>query len=508
MSGVKSKTLSIGDYNRLVNNANKALEAERRARTAEQRAKAEKDRNDKLAADIRAQDRYHGQLATRIDSMSSQLASAQKTASDTQQKLIQTVNSTNAALKQQQDNFTRALNNTRNDFANAMDKNNKAIADVINKNNTAIKNEINALKAETDQKIDDLKKQVGNPDTVLEDSADNIQVAKQLVDSVKELRDEMLLPGRKTAVISSISTAESALEAAKQNPAKASAALIRAQDAFKDAHDFYRDLIAAENEWASKLSATLQALSAAEDGIKENEKIRVEGLVDKNGNPLPASVFETDHWSDGGLSELKDTVSSLKGTLNSEGAKNITPDELDDIVSQAQLIADEAHSIMCDSFCAVTISSERNKTIKKIGEALAEKCALTTRIQAGYEGSDQRAASIMHLKNDATGFEACIILSTEFENGNHSVKADTTIINPGNNKDAAENFEEALSEIMQAHGFNSQGAPIQVNKEKAKEVENWRTKDKSKVKTVQTISASDKAKNTCVGKNANKTQTN
>lgn len=501
MSGRKSVTLSDDRYNSLVNQANKALAAERRARTAEEKAKIEKAKNDKLMKDLAVQDRYHGELKKRMDTMGTQLADAQKTASDTKKQLLATIDSTHAALKKQQDNFNSAIKRTRDDFANTLEKNNKAISNVIKKNNEAIRDEINDLRKDTDQKIQALRQSLGTTDDVIGTANDNIQVAEELLLKVRDLRDEMLLPGRKAAVIQSINTAKSAVVAvtdasgALADAALSGVALTRAQDAFQEAHDFYRDLIAAENEWASKLSATLQALSAAEDEIEETKVIRIDDLVDKNGNSVATSEHDTDHWSNGGLTALKGTVETLKNILNSDSAKEISIDELDDITEQAQLIADEAHCIMGDSFCAVTLSSQRNRAIKDIGTALAEKCGLTTKLQAGYEGHDSRAASILQLKNDATGFEACIILSTDFENGEPKITADTTIINPGNNKDAADNFDKALTEIMKANGFASDGSPIPVDTNKAKEVEDWRKRDEKNVTTVKSISPSPEALN-------------
>ncbi len=504
MSGKKTITVDRDVYNRTREQASRALSAERSARSAEEKARAEKAKNDRLMRDLAAQDRYHGELKKRMDVMGSQLADAKQTASETKKQLLATIDSTNRALATQQDSFRKALADTRNDLAKTIDKNNKAIENVIDKNNKAIKAEINQLRNETDIKLQQLRTELGNTDDVIGTANDNIQVSEELLKKVNDLRDDMLLPGRKARVVDAINKAKNAVIAATDaNGALADAALsgvalTRAQDAFKEAHDFYRDLIAAENEWASKLSATLQALSAAEQEIEETKVISIDDLVDENGNLVGTIRHDTDHWSNGGLTALNGTVGALRNILNSDSSRDVSIDELDDITKQAQLIADEAHDIMSDSFCAVTLSSKRVRILKSIGTELAEKCGLTTGIQAGFEGRDSRAASILHVKNDATGFEACIILSNDFSKGIPEVTAETTIINPGNTQAAAERFDENLSAIMKAHGFDSDGSPIPVNESKANEVADWKKKDKKDVKTVQTITPCDEALNTSV----------
>ena len=203
MSGVKTRTITDAEYWRIIRQAREAEDARRREE-AEKRAKAQ------IANDLRIAKAYNKDLEERIEKINSDLAKAQKDASDTKKQIIATVQKTNDALKKQADSFDAKIADLGNAMADAMDKNNRRIENVINKNNEEIKGEIDALRNQTKEEIDAVKqsvsglaKKVGDPQALINAGRDYLDIAIELVGQLKDSRHEMFFPGEMGDVIAS-----------------------------------------------------------------------------------------------------------------------------------------------------------------------------------------------------------------------------------------------------------------------------------------------------------------
>ena len=473
MSGVKYRTISDTEYRSLTNRANQGtIEAQRRA--AAERA------NRQLTKDLEAARSYNSSLAGRIDNLDKKLTAANTTATNLRKELNQTVANSNKALKEQATNFEKKLATTRKDFADAMDKNNRRIEQVISDNNKAIRSEIDTLRSDTKKDLDalntkvtDLSKKVGDPAKVVDMARDYLAVAQELLDDAKNFRHEMFLPGQSDNVAAAIKKAESSIALGTANPAAASAALVNGQDAFDAAKKFHDDLLAAETEWAAKLSATLEALTAAEAQIQANAKVDFAG-----------EEMDVDHWSNGGLKKLQDLANNLRKQLeDKDSASKLSIADLDAIASGAQLIADDSDQVLTGAFFALECSDDRAGLAADLVDELAGKAGLEIVKQEGYEGGDQRAANMVHLKNGTTGFEVVITLIPVMVDGKCGYEARTEIVNEGTNAAIKNSFDKALKEVMKDYDLIG-NCPIPVNPKREDELKNW---EKRKTTTVATV---------------------
>lgn len=490
MSGRKTYTLPDYKYNELVRKAN-AAEAEKRRAEAEKRAK------EKIEKDLKLSKIYNEDLENRIKKIDKDFEDVKKTASDTKKQLIKTVEETNAALKKQEKSFNDKIANLGNKFADEMEKNNRRIDKIIKDNTAALEKEIDDLDKKTQKNINDVKNavaaladKVGEPEALLNAGQDYVDIALELIEKLKEFRPEMFCPGAKENVLKVIAKAKNHIALSKDNIANASNALSHGEEAFEAAHKLYQDVVAAETLWQCKLELALEALAAAECEIEAREKLILKG-VDENGDEIDVE-FDTNHWSEGSLEELKNQSKKLRDILtNKDDAKNLTFEDLDGILDLANDIIDDSEKIKNGAYVAIELSEERAELADDLADDLAEQAGLTVIKTEGYEGDDARAANIIHLKNGATGFEVVITLKPDFECGKGGFVADTEIVNSGSNEDDASAFDHILKKVMGKYGLSGD-EPINENPGKKDEIKNWA--DKEKAQTVSTVKSNSQIK--------------
>jgi hypothetical protein len=478
MSGEKYKTITESEYNRLRRDALAAT-------TERERAAALERLNARLAESARAAERANNALNARVSTLNAKIDAANKTASDVKKELYDTIKATNKALSDQRTTFERELKKTRSDFADVLDRNNRHIEDVIKKNNDALHKEINSLRTETktavkdlNTKISTLAEKVGDPHKVTAMAQDHLDVAKELLAEAEKHRHQLLLPGQYDKVAGEVAKAAKNVLLGTKNPAAASAALISGQDAFAAAKQFYDDLLAAENEWNARLAFALDALASAEARIGANKTVTAW-----------EEEFDVDHWTNGGLKKLQDLTTALRRQLEDPAQVNkLSCKDLEDIASSAQLITDDADHILTGALIALECSDERANLAADLAEELAQKAGLEQIKADGYEGNDQRAANMIHLKNGTTEFEVIITLTPDFSNGQCGWRAETSIVNPGNSAASAAAFDKELKAVMSSHGLSG-NCPIPVDSTAAQAVKDWKEREKVHVPAVATPGA-------------------
>ena len=481
MSGVKTRTITDSEYQRLLRQARAAEDARRRAE-AERRAK------DQIANDLRVAKTYNKDLENRIKNIGNNLDKVQKDASDTKKQLIATVQKTNDALKQQSDAFDRKLSDLGNDMADAMDRNNRRIEQVINRNNEEIKEDIDTLRKQTKEEIDAVKKsvsglakKVGDPQALINAGKDYLDIALELIGSLKDSRHAMFFPGEMDKVIAAADKAKNHINEADKNPANASNALLTGEEAFDAAHKLFQDVAEAETLWKSKLALALEALTTAQAEIEAREEIVLKDEDEKDVK------LDTDFWSEGALSKLKEQIANIREILkDDEKAKKLTLDDLDGIADLSKDIIDDSEDVRNGAVFAILSSQERVNLAEDLAGDLASLAGLTIIKAEGYEGDDMRAANLIHLKNGTTGFEVVITLKPVFRNGKCGYEAETDIINEGSSQRDAEVFDEVLKQVMGSYGLSGDN-PIPVKPEKENEIRGWQERERAQ--TVSTVKA-------------------
>lgn len=481
MSGVKTRTITESEYQRIIRQARAAEDARRRAE-AERRAK------EQIANDLRVAKTYNKDLENRIKTIGNNLAEVEKEASDTKKQLIATIQKTNDALKNQSDRYDKKLADLANDMADAMDKNNRRIEQVINQNTTEIKREIDTLRKQTQEDINAVKKsisglakKVGDPQALIDAGKDYLDIALELIASLKDSRHAMFFPGEMDKVIAAADKAKNHIKDAIKNPANASNALLTGEEAFDAAQKLYQDVADAETLWKSKLALALEALTTAQAEIEAREEITLKDANDKD------IKLDADFWSEGALTKLKEQVGSIREILlDEEKAKKLTFNDLDGIADLSKDIIDDSEEIRAGAVFAILNSEERVCLAEDLANDLVDRAGLTIIKAEGYEGDDMRAANLIHLKNGTTGFEVVITLKPTFKNGKCGYEAETDIINEGSSKKDAEVFDDVLKQIMGRYGLVGNN-PIPVKPEKENEIRGWQEREKAQ--SVSTVTA-------------------
>lgn len=478
MSGEKYKTISESEYNRLRREAMAAT-------TERERARALERLNLRLAESAKAAERTNAALSARINSLNSKIDAAKKDASDLKKKLYDTVDATNKAMEAQRIQFEKKLADTHKTFADVLDRNNRRIEQVIEQQGEELRDEIADVKKKTaaavatlHQQIGALAELVGDPNEVVSMAQDHLDVAQELLAAAAAHRHALLLPGQYEKVADVLKNAKSNVALGAKNKAAASAALISGQTAFDAAKKFYDDVIAAETEWAAKLAFAMEALASAEARINANSKM----AWDKKEQ-------DVDFWSNSGLTKLQDLTEKLREQLeNPDKVNQLTCQDLEDIAANAQLIADDADQVLTGALLAITGSDQRIGLAVQLAKDLRKYVGMETLVDHGYEGNDQRASNMIHLKNSSTGFEAVITLIPELTDGKCGWRVETRIVNPGTNAQVAADFDKALTAVAAKHGLQSKGA-IPLDTKAAEAVADWGKRTKVQVPAIATPGA-------------------
>lgn len=483
MSGRKEpiRTLTQSEYERLLRQAREAEDARRKAE-AERKAKQQ------VQNDLRIAKTYNKDLENRIKNIGADLAATKKVASDTKKELIETVEKTGTALKKLSADCDKKVADLANDVANAIDKNNRRIEQVIEKNADEIRGEIDSLRNQTQTELSKVKSsiknlanKVGDPQKLVDMGKDYLDVALELIASLRNSRHAMFCPGRMDEVLAAAEKAGNQIKIATENPANASNAFLTGENAFEAAHKLYEDVATAETLWQSKLALALEALTSAECEIEGREKLLLEDCEGKNVE------LDTDFWSEGALSKLKEQIGDLRKILSDKDqAQKLSFEDLDGIAKLSETIITDSENIRTGAFLSILKSQERAELAEDLATDLADKAGLTVIKTEGYEGDDQRAANLVHLANGTTGFEVVITLKPTFENGISGIVAETEIINPGSSQIVATDFEKVLKDVMGDYGLGG-NAPIPENPCKEQEIRNW--EDREKAQTVATVTA-------------------
>ncbi len=396
----------------------------------------------------------NGRLNRMNNQMQANAAAAGAAARELRDNLNEAVRDSNRRLAQQAEAHQRQITAMKEDFNAAIKENRRDIEQIINNNNAVIHTEINNLRndvngqiAQTNARLESIENSVAgmaaDNATLLEMAREFLSVADSINADSETYRCETLLPGRFAQVRAQMQRAQQDIALAEKNPANSSVARFSARDAYESALRFHEDIILAEQEWLLRYQQARQTVDSVAQRIESNPSVETEGCE-----------VDVEYWSGGAYKPLKNRIHSVSEYLESDDVRENPVDNLENVITIAQQIDNDTMDVIAFSIAAFENSQNYCDNSEDLGYLLKERFGLITQSE-GYQGNDNRAAHMLHLKNPITGFEMVITQKPETdEEGSLSTCFSTDIIDYGsNNEGEARAIACSVFEVVSLLGF-------------------------------------------------------
>lgn len=463
MSGVKTRRISINqnEYDRLRRQARQAASLS----CSVEALRSIADRSASVISDLQRRNRELRDAAEQAASDRRQQEQAQSRERQALREQLQRhIDQTNRALGDMASQAQQGLERLDRDFRSALADEHANTARLIDEHARATESAMQAMDAqlrerigEVDARIDQVEREAADTarrlGVVLESDAALLELAREYADTAASLIDylartfrmELLLPGRLAQARATLEQARADIaDAAGDMPTNAAVARQAARQAAGDALRLQEDAIRAEQAWQASYGAAAQALSTAEAQISTSAQIAYE---DEAGS----SSVDTDHWTDGDLSALRQRLTRLQRTLDTPDS--LTAEDLDGLrEAGAQLCAETEESAQF-ALIAFLASQDRADVAQDLADTMHDRLQLDI-VADGYQGGDERLGHRVVLRNPATGFEMVITQYPENENGRIVNRLESDILNYGtNNVEEGDRIARQALESLTDLGF-------------------------------------------------------
>lgn len=475
MSGIKETTRVITDreYRRLCDQAARATtltSANAALRRMDEANRAERKRD---------QQRLN-QMSTAMNRLSTQLrqerADATKRENEFRRQLADTVAQADqrvqaeaAARKQDMERmdarFSAEMAAAQEQLQGEIRSNSARLQAAIEANDQAIRAHVDDMAGRLQSRIDTVHSEVsglqGRMDAIDNGNAALLEQARGYYDAANQVladtranyRAELLVGADRLAQVQgALGKADAQLQTAAGadgkpgNPMNASVARLTASEAFEEAVRYRQEVLQAEQEWNQRYQAATQAVNAAQAQLEASRSVELRG-----------SSFDVDHWTDGELSGIAGRLHQLSGEL--QHAENASLEDLESYRENAVRRAEEIDAAAAFAVAAVEASQDRFTLTQQMAQELFDKFGLVFvqsdgRYAGSYEGSDQRAAYRLHMKNPA-GLEIVITQTPVAQQGGAiATRITSDILNYGDRSvaEADETVRTILSTLGLADG--------------------------------------------------------
>ncbi|WP_242909627.1 hypothetical protein [Actinomadura terrae] len=271
--------------------------------------------------------------------------------------------------------------------------------------------------------------------------------ARLMRDAIRaELPHERFAPGRLDRLERRIATAEANLAAGL-----AAESLSLLQETYLDLAELRADLVLLDQEWQAARLAALDALTVVAERVRFSADLPA---PDERGEPIEGVSFDVDHWSGGGLSELRAELDERLGGLGADAEP--TTEELREIVRRdAPDLERRLEETVARATAAVLASQARVNVAEQVVDAVEHATGFSWAENA-YAGDDQRAAfysKLRHLNDN----EIVIEVAHEEEDGGPGTLA-VRILSYDRDTASEEELTERAREI--ATSLRDRGLPV------------------------------------------------
>lgn len=200
------------------------------------------------------------------------------------------------------------------------------------------------------------------------------------------------------------------------------AAIATSQEAYLKLADLRIELEQKEQEWQLLYGAALEDLRALITEVQANREI---DLNFGQGDEAEHFRMEVDYWTQGQLSDYEKRLGALEQQLK-DGEKTLSSDRLKEIAKEIEALSPELAVIVDRAAKEILGSQMRVEIADKVVEVLESMGyqMVNAETDATYEGSDQRQAYVVKVKNIA-GDEVVTVIAPEKEFGANSVSINT-----------------------------------------------------------------------------------
>lgn len=373
------------------------------------------------------------------------------------QSAVKDANSRIAALNAQHEreltgmknDFTDKLGQLKDETTGMIKENNRRIEAAMNANNQRIYEDMNTMRAQLSADISAVRGQVDNleqqvarhaqdQETLLEMAREYyVQAAVVIEEICNNYRVELLCPGRLQSLQHVQGNAMKEIEMAEKMPANASVARLEARNTMEQALQLYQEVVLAEQEWNLHYQAACQVLNATEAQLETSRELNL---------PDVEKPVDVAHWSNGDLSELERSLRALQDMVKTPS--ELTLDNLDSIRDAGMEVSDEIADVAAFAGAAFYASQDRADISQDVANAMKERLGLEIK-DYNYEGTDQRGAYRLRLRNEQTGFEMVVSSRPQVqENGCVGNVVETDIISHGTL--STEQGGDAVKEALEA----------------------------------------------------------
>lgn len=369
-------------------------------------------------------------LSARIEKTALQNASLRRELQDVVQQSDKRIRLATAANEQRirdaQKTFQSGIASVRKDTADAIEANNRLIECAITQTATQLQSQMREMGKRIGTEIDKLHGRLGTVEGRIanlgQDLSASLSMAREydvqtqaILEDIRTVgRADLLLPDRLAAAEADRASARQVVATAEGENSHASAPVARAaaKDAFEGALRLREELAAAEQVWQTHRQMAEQARILAQSQIDTVRQMKVEDID-----------VDADLWSNGDFGKAKGRLAALEKQLSD--CDNLTVSQLDDLAKEALQIGTDAQEAATFAGIAAISSDDRAITVDRLTGELSRIFGLC-KIEAAYQGKDQRAGMRSHLTDPATGMEV-VVTSEPVPDGNGGYIEDVSV---------------------------------------------------------------------------------
>lgn len=264
----------------------------------------------------------------------------------------------------------------------------------------------------------------------------------------RDYQHQRFAPGKLAELRRGLEMAQSNIQAGVSE-----AAIATSQQTYLDLADLRLELEQKEQEWLLLYNAALADLKSLIVEVQANRLCEVEV---GQGNEAQKFKLEVDYWTNGRLSEYEQALQQLEGQLLA-GEGTLTTEQVKELGEKIVALQPTLGVIVEQAKLAILSSQLRVEIAERVVDVLSSLgyTLVNPEADAVYEGSDQRNAYVVKVKNIA-GDEVVTVISPEKEFGANSISINSfspTIVD----ETATNQNAQAIFEALEAEGVQGQG---------------------------------------------------
>ena len=336
-----------------------------------------------------------------------------------QQALQQETNRLETAMRQgfreQRQEYLKITQQQRQEYTRLITEQDQKFTQLIIEERNERKQGQRILQQQIDHVVNDLKQERQQKSQLAQDLLADVEAIWQQID--RDYQHQKFAPGR-------LAQLHRGLELARTNIQNGvmEAAIATTQQTYLELADLRLELEQKEQEWLLLYQAALEDLKSLITEVQANRNCEVEV---GQGDDTETFKLEVDYWVNGRLTEYEQQLKQLETQLQTQ-SETLTTEQIKQLSDQILAlqpilgeIVEQAKLSILGSQLRVEIADRVVDVLESLGYRL-----LDPESDAVYEGSDQRNAFVVKVKNIA-GDEVVTVISPEAEFGANSVSINT-----------------------------------------------------------------------------------